>query len=232
MTATINAGPCAGYEFGGLEESRDRARAASAPRAGGAAHRPGGPEDSPDDRSDETLMARVAQGDRRAIRLLCERHQLKVYRFALRLVGSRATAEDIVSEVFIDLWRHAASFEGRARLSTWILAIARNKAVSAMRRRIDQPLDDAAAEAIPDRAVTAEETLVAAERSALLRRCLAQLSPEHREIIDLVYYHERSIEEAAAILGIPAGTIKTRMFYARRRLAERLRAAGAATAVG
>jgi RNA polymerase sigma-70 factor (ECF subfamily) len=228
MIATTNAGPCARYEFGGLDESRGLARAAIA--AGACpARTPGGAENSTDDRSDETLMARVVQGDRRAIRLLFERHQLKVYRFALRLVGNSAAAEDIVSEVFIELWRHAASFEGRARLSTWILAIARNKAVSAMRRRIDQPLDEAAAEAIPDHAATAEDSLVAAERSALLRRCLAQLSAEHREIIDLVYYHERSIEEAAAILGIPAGTIKTRMFHARRRLAEHLKAADIGT---
>jgi RNA polymerase sigma-70 factor (ECF subfamily) len=131
-----------------------------------------------------------------------------------------------VSDVFLELWRHAASFEGRARLLTWILAIARNKAVSAMRGRIDQPLEDAIAEAIPDRALTAEETLDASQRAAILRRCLAQLSPAHREIIDLVYYHEKSIEEAASIVGASAATVKTRMFYARRRLAERLRAVG------
>jgi RNA polymerase sigma-70 factor (ECF subfamily) len=179
--------------------------------------------------SDETLMVRVADSDRHAIRLLLERHQLKVYRFALRLVGNSATAEDIVSDVFIELWRHAASFEGRAKVSTWVLAIARNKAISAMRRRMDQPLDDATAEALPDSAITAEETLDEADRSALLRRCLARLSPEHREIVDLVYYHEKPVEEVAVILGVPAATVKTRMFYARRRLAEHLKAAGVET---
>jgi RNA polymerase sigma-70 factor (ECF subfamily) len=188
-----------------------------------------GQADSSDDMSDKSLMARVAQGDRRAIQLLFDRYQLKVYRFVLRLVANSATAEDIVSEVFLDLWRHAASFENRAQLSTWILAVARNKAVSAMRRRIDQPLEDAMAEAIPDRAPTAEETLDAANRSTVLRRCLAQLSPPHREIIDLVYYHEKSVEEVAAIVGAPAATVKTRMFYARRRLAEHLKAAGVET---
>ena len=95
----------------------------------------------------------------------------------LRLVGNSATAEDIVSEVFFDLWRQAASFEGRARLSTWLLAIARNKALSAMRRRVDQPLDDAVADAIPDPANTAEEAMDASQRRALLRQCLGQLSP-------------------------------------------------------
>jgi RNA polymerase sigma-70 factor (ECF subfamily) len=139
---------------------------------------PGGPGD---DASDEALMARVAQGDRRAIRLLFDRYQLTVYRFVLRLIGNSATAEDIVSEVFLELWRHAASFEGRARLSTWILAIARNKAVSALRGRIDQPLEDRMAEAIPDRAFTAEETLDASQRAAVLRQCLERLSGPPRD---------------------------------------------------
>jgi RNA polymerase sigma-70 factor (ECF subfamily) len=205
------------------------ARLAAAARASETIWTLRGPWVSTDHASDESLMARVAQGDRRAIALLFDRYQLTVYRFVLRRVANSATAEDIVSEVFLDLWRHAASFEGRARLSTWILAIARNKAVSAMRGRIDQPLEDTRAEAIPDGAITAEETLDAAQRSAILRQCLARLSPAHREIIDLVYYHEKSVEEVAAIVGAPAATVKTRMFYARRKLAEALRAAGIET---
>jgi RNA polymerase sigma-70 factor, ECF subfamily len=180
--------------------------------------------------SDEALLARVAEGDRRAIGLLVARHQRAVYAFALRMIGNAATAEDIVSEVFIELWRQAWRFEGRARLSTWLIAIARNKALSAMRHRVDQPLEDSAAETIPDDAVTVEESLDAAKRSAILRNCLERLSPAHREIIDLVYYHEKSVEEAAAIVGAPAATVKTRMFYARRRLAELVKAAGIDTA--
>jgi RNA polymerase sigma-70 factor (ECF subfamily) len=220
MTAAIDTRPSA---YGDLARAGTAARAAATawalPDLGVAA----------DSTSDECLMARVAQDDRRAIALLFERYQLTVYRFVLRLVANKATAEDIVSEVFIALWRHAADFEGRARLSTWILAIARNKAVSVMRGRTDEPLDDTMLEAIPDQAITAEETVDASRRSALLRTCLAQLSPAHREIIDLVYYHEKSVEEVSIILGVPAATVKTRMFYARRRLAECLNAAGVET---
>ena len=226
MTAAAATRPSAHSELG--QSSREPSTARVTPTSG-AVRTLRNIEMSAQDMADETLMARVAQGDRQALALLFERHQLKVYRFVLRLVADKASAEDIVSEVFIELWRHAARFEGRARLSTWMLAIARNKAVSAMRRRIDQPLDDAMAETIPDRAATARETLEATERSAALRRCLAQLSPAHREIIDLVYYHERSVEEVAAIVGVSAATVKTRMFYARRRLAERLCAAGVET---
>jgi RNA polymerase sigma-70 factor (ECF subfamily) len=224
MTAVSDTRLSAHFDLGESPPAPTTARG-----AGSATTRPG-PGGSADDVTDEALMRRVAQGDRQALRLLFGRYQLKVYRFALRLVANSATAEDIVSEVFIELWRQGASFEGRARLSTWILAITRNKAVSVMRGRIDAPLDDTMAEAIPDGAGTVEENLEASQRSAVMRRCLAQLAPAHREIIDLVYYHEKSVEEAAAIVGIPAATVKTRMFYARRQLAERLRSAGVETA--
>jgi RNA polymerase sigma-70 factor, ECF subfamily len=179
--------------------------------------------------SDESLVERIAQGDRAAMQPLFARHQLRVYRFVLRLTSNSATAEDVVSDVFIALWRNAARFQGRAQLSTWLLAIARNKAYAAMRRRVDRPLEHAVSETIPDPAITADETLDAGERSAVLRQCLERLSPAHREIIDLVYYHDKSVEEAAAIVGIPAATVKTRMFYARRRLGELVKAAGIET---
>ena len=203
-----------------------RAGAAIASRVVWAFRAVRGSKISTDDASDEALVARVAQNDRRALQLLFGRHRQRVYRFALRLVGNDATAEDIVSEVFLELWRRAASFKRRAQLSTWLLAITRNKALSALRARVDQPLDDATAEAMPDPAITAEESLQASERSALLRPCLERLSPAHREIIDLVYYHEKSVDEVAAIVGVPAATVKTRMFYARKRLAELAKGAG------
>jgi RNA polymerase sigma-70 factor, ECF subfamily len=185
-----------------------------------------GPGASLDKVSDEALAAQVAAGDRRALELLFLRHRHKVYRFALRLAANSTTADDIVSDVFIDLWRQASKFQARAKLATWLLAITRNKALSARRSRIDQPLDDAMAETIPDPAISVEDRVDADKRGAALRQCIDRLSPVHREIIDLVYYHEQSVEEAAMILGVPAATVKTRMFYARRRLSELLGAIG------
>jgi RNA polymerase sigma-70 factor, ECF subfamily len=203
-----------------------RAGALVAARLAGKLRALRGRDISADAETDERLVARVAQGDRPALRLLFQRHRQSVYRFALRLVGNSATAEDIVSEVFLELWRRAAGFERRATLSTWLLAIARNKALSALRARNDQPLDDGVAEAIADPAMKPDDALDASERGAILRRCLEQLSPAHREVIDLVYYHGKSIEQTAAIVGAPTATVKTRMFYARKRLAELVKAAG------
>jgi RNA polymerase sigma-70 factor (ECF subfamily) len=111
-------------------------------------------------------------------------------------------------------------------VSTWLLAIARYKALSALRRRPEQELDDEQAAAIEDPGDDPETSTQKRDKGAILRRCLTALSAEHREIIDLVYYHEKSVEEVAQIVGIPENTVKTRMFYARKRLSELLKRAG------
>ena len=99
--------------------------------------------------------------------------------------------------MFLDVWRQADKFEGRAAVSTWILSIARFKALSALRRRGEEELDDQKAAAIEDHADDPEVTLAKKDKGAVLRQCLTKLSTEHREIIDLVYYHEKSVEEVA-----------------------------------
>lgn len=176
--------------------------------------------------SDNQLLARVRAGDQLALQTLYGRHHVKIYRFALRLLRDETTAEDVVSEVFIDVWRSAAQFEGRSEASTWLLAMARNKAYSALRRRKEAPLDEAAAAEIADESDDPEVAAQKESKGARLRECLLRLSPEHRAVIDLVYYHDKSIEEVAQIVGAPEGTVKTRMFHARKRLAELAKAAG------
>ena len=176
--------------------------------------------------SDEVLIARIAGGDRLAMQALFARHHVRVYRFVLRLVRNDATAEDLISEVFLDIWRQAGKFEGRSAVSTWMLSIARFKALSAMRKRQDTELDDETAERIEDQADDPETALAKKDKGALLRQCLTALSAEHREIVDLVYYHEKSVEEVAGIVGIPEATVKTRMFYARKKLSELMKERG------
>jgi RNA polymerase sigma-70 factor (ECF subfamily) len=176
--------------------------------------------------SDEALLQRMAAGDRLAMQVLFARHNVRVYRFVSRLVGNAAIAEELTNEVFLDVWRQAGRFEGRSTVSTWMLAIARFKALSTLRRRPDEELAEEAAEAIEDPADDPEVAFEKKNRSALIQKCLTGLSADHRQIIDLVYYHEKSVDEVAAIVGIPANTVKTRMFYARKKLAELLKAEG------
>ena len=170
--------------------------------------------------SDETLTRRIAAGDQSAMRALFARYRVRVYRWLLRLVDDEALAEDLLSEVFLDVWRHAASFEARSSLSTWLLAIARYKAFSVPCRRTDAELDEATVSTVPDTGDDPEVTLQKKNRAEALRRSLPRLSPQQREIIDLAYYHRKSIKEIAEIVSISEATVKTRMFYARRKLAE------------
>jgi RNA polymerase sigma-70 factor (ECF subfamily) len=176
--------------------------------------------------SDDVLIARIAGGDRLAMQVLFARHHVRVYRFVLRLVRNEATAEDLVSESFLEVWRQAGKFEGRSAVSTWMLSIARFKALSAMRRRQEEELDEEAAGRIEDQSDDPETALAKKDKGAVLRECLTKLSAEHREVIDLVYYHEKSVEEVAEITGIPEATVKTRMFYARKKMSELLKEQG------
>jgi RNA polymerase sigma-70 factor (ECF subfamily) len=169
--------------------------------------------------SDETLIARIAQRDQLAMRALVLRHQTALYRWLKRIVLDEALAEDLVSEVFLDVWRQAATFAGRSSVSTWLFAIARYKALSARRRRTDAELDEDAALCIPDPADDPETSLLKKDRSARIGQLLRNLSRKHREVLDLVYYHGKSVREVAEITGTAEATVKTRMFHARRQLA-------------
>lgn len=180
----------------------------------------------PDDNSDERLVQRAATGDRLAMQRLYTRHHVRVYRFVLRIVNDAASAEDLRSDAFLDVWRNAGWFEGRSQVSTWIFSIARYKALAALRRRANDPLDEEIAGKIPDGAEGPDAILERQNESAVLRQCLTQLSAAHREVIDLVYYHDKSIAEVAEIIGTPQNTVKTRMFHARKRIAGLLEARG------
>jgi len=169
--------------------------------------------------SDDALVTLIAEGDRNAMQTLFRRHNVRVYRFVLRLVNDASAAEDLTSEVFLDVWQQAGRFEGRSQVSTWLLAIARNKALSTLRRRAPEALDEETIESIADPANTPDAALEASQRGELIRKALTQLSPAHREVIDLVYYHGKSVAEVAAIIGVPPNTVKTRTFHARRRMA-------------
>jgi RNA polymerase sigma-70 factor, ECF subfamily len=127
-------------------------------------------------------------------------------------VRDQQVAEGLISEVFLDVWRQDGKFEGRSAVSTWLLAITRFKALSALPRRKGAELDADAANAIEDASDDPEVAVKKKGAGEALRKCLTALSLEHREIVDLVYHHEKSVEEVAEIGGIPENTVKTRLF--------------------
>ncbi len=181
---------------------------------------------APAQQSDRELVGRVATGDRAAVRLLFMRHHARVYRFVARQTGSESMADDIANEVFLELWRQAPAFEGRSEVSTWLLGIARFKALSHLRKRKEEWIDDDDAAAVPDTADTPEVAVMKDNKAAALRRMIDALAEEHKTGIDRAYYHGRSVTEIGEILSIPVATVKTRMFYARKKLGEALKAAG------
>ena len=194
--------------------------------SGTTAHTPTRPRASGSNASDGALIKAIALGDRRAMELLYARHGVRVYRFSLRITGDAAVAEDIASEVFLEVWRRADRFKADSQVSTWLLAIARNKSHSALQWRVNVPLEDERVAGVEDPADGPEISVYTKDRNALVQACLSQLSTAHQDVIDLIYFQEKSVEDVARIVGAPAGTVKTRVFYARHRMAELLTAAG------
>jgi RNA polymerase sigma-70 factor (ECF subfamily) len=171
------------------------------------------------------LIRRIAAGDQQALRSLYVHHHLRVYRFIARMLRDSGAAEDVLAEVFLDVWQQAGRFAGRSSVNTWLCAIARNKALAHL-RKYPSPVDAGSMADAADEADTPEVSLQKLDKSERLKRCIEMLGLEHREVIDLVYYHEKSVEEVSHILDIPSSTVKTRMFYARKKLSEFLGRAG------
>lgn len=176
--------------------------------------------------SDNDLMRRMAARDQTAMNALYARHSVRLFRYLVRLTRIEATAEELMNEVFLEAWKKASSFEGRSSVSTWLTAIAHHRAISLLRKRGEQAMDEDTLSGVADDDDTPEVALQKRSKAEVMRACMLKLSPEHRAIIDLVYYHDKSVAEAAEIVGIPENTVKTRMFHARKKLAELMREAG------
>ncbi|MGL4396204.1 MAG: sigma-70 family RNA polymerase sigma factor [Hyphomicrobium sp.] len=176
---------------------------------------------------DRALISAIAGGDGKALERLYTRNETRVYRYLVRVVRNEAMAEELLNEVFMSVWQGAARYEGRSEPTTWLISIAHNKAVSALRKRreVSGVADDVAG-AMEDEDDTPDVTAQKRDKSEHIRRAMDTLSTEHREILDLVYYQEQSVAEAAEILGIPEATVKTRMFYARKKLGDVLKHRG------
>ncbi|MEL6291504.1 MAG: sigma-70 family RNA polymerase sigma factor [Planctomycetota bacterium] len=175
---------------------------------------------------DTELLAMIAGGDQSALNQFFMRHRTGVFRFIARLTRNEAVAEELTNETFLEVWRHANRFEGRSSPSTWLLSIARNRTISALRKRREETWDETAADRLEDDRDTPDITAQKTDKAALLRQCIAALSPEHAEVIGLVYYQEKSVAEVSEITGVAEATVKTRMFYARKKLSEILKENG------
>lgn len=158
----------------------------------------------------------VRQGRRADFEALYRSYHPRLWRFLSQMLRTPEAIEEALNDTLLVVWQRADSFDGRSKLSTWIFGIAYRKGLKAV-GRLDEPLPDPPEEAI-DPAPGPEQQLGLAELRQRLGAALAELSPEHRAVVQLGYFHDMAYGEIAEIVGCPPETVKTRMFYARRRL--------------
>ena len=172
---------------------------------------------------DEELIAQIATGEQAALRTLFTRHYSRVYRFVSRFVKDRDAVEEVVNDTFLIAWQQAPRFEGRSRVATWLLGIARYRALGAVKARQAHPESMEQHEAtLVDPSERVDARMQREDSSHYLKRCLAMLPREQALLIELHYFSDKSLKEAAALTGVPLNTIKTRMFLARKKLATML----------
>jgi RNA polymerase sigma-70 factor (ECF subfamily) len=177
-------------------------------------------------RSDEELAQRLSDPeDDAALVALYRTHAGALYGFGLSRLGDRGLAEDFVQEVFTRVWRKADGFDPRrGNFRTWMFAIARNTAIDIERRRAVRPQTAPGAEV--DQLVSPEEPIEQALLRWQIRSALSRLSPEHREVIRLTKFEALTLEEVSTRVGVPLGTVKSRLSYALRNLRLALEEAG------
>ena len=163
------------------------------------------------------LLEKIRRGDRGAFEALYRAYHPRLTRFLLRLVRRPQLVEEALNDTLMVVWQRPDSFHGGSKLSTWIFAIAYRKAMKAL-GRFDDPREDPDGFERADEGPGPEDNSAGVLRRDLLARALDELSPAHRAVVDLTYYHELDYNEIARILDCPVGTVKTRMFHARRQL--------------
>ena len=176
-----------------------------------------------DDRTEDTnLLKLIDSGDRNAFSTLYLKYQPRFLKYCTRVLQNDvALAADIVDEAMIEIWKSAGNFAGKSLPSTWMYSIMRFRLIGYLRKNKEILLeDDSAAINMEDTALRPDEELELSQTNSSLVKQLGQLSNKHREVLELVYFKELSVKEVALTLDISEGTVKTRMFYARKHLKE------------
>lgn len=172
------------------------------------------------------LLERVGRQDEAAFRELYKAFSRRVLAYLLNMVGDSARAEEILVDTLYEIWRAPARFRGESQFLTWLIGIARNKALMAHRsRRPDEVHDDLddVAQTLASDTPDGFAQLAAKQRAAGVKHCMGRLSDEHRECMHLVFFEELSLAEVAAVQGCPENTVKTRLFHARQKMRNCLR---------
>jgi RNA polymerase sigma factor (sigma-70 family) len=163
------------------------------------------------------LLEKIRSGDDGAFETLYRVYHPRLTNFLIKMVRRPQLVEEVLNDTMMVVWQRPDSFHGGSKLSTWIFAIAYRKALKGL-KRCDDPLEDPEAQNRASEEDGPDEDLGNFRRRNLLSEAMKELSPAHRAVVDLTYYHELDYNEIARILDCPVGTVKTRMFHARRQL--------------
>ena len=167
------------------------------------------------------LLAKIGAGDRQAYTQLYDDARPQLIGYAAAILGGDASAgEDAVNEAFADIWRLVGRFNPVGNATAWIRRIVRNKAVDMLRKPCGREIatEDGAFERLRDNAPDPEANAMLSDESRWLRRSLRELNPDQREAIVLCYFEGLSLDQIASQTGVPVGTVKTRLFHARRKM--------------
>jgi RNA polymerase sigma-70 factor (ECF subfamily) len=163
------------------------------------------------------LLTQVAHGDRQALGALYRALEKPVFRFILSRLNDPFESSDILHDVFMEVWRSAGRFEGRSKVQTWIFGIAYRKVIDLHRKRGRQDVTDDVPEVIDDDADT-EACLAAGQEAEHVRHCVGKLKDDQRTAISLAFFDDMTYGEIAEVSGVPEGTVKTRIFHAKKLL--------------
>jgi RNA polymerase sigma-70 factor (ECF subfamily) len=172
------------------------------------------------------LLTRIGKQDQAAFEELYKAFSRKVYAYVLNMLRDQVKAEEVLVDTMYQVWRNPTQFRGDSLFSTWLIGVARNKALMVFRsRRPDEDHDDLddVAETTADESEDAYAQLAQKQRTDGVRHCMDKLSDEHRECLHLVFYEGYSLAEVAEVQRCPENTVKTRLFHARQKIKNCLR---------
>jgi RNA polymerase sigma-70 factor, ECF subfamily len=173
------------------------------------------------------LLARMGRHDQSALTALHTEFGRRIYAFALTRLNNTDDAETVVADTLYDVWKAPDRFRGESSFSTWLLGIARNKCLMTLRARDvrSESYDESTHGDLQiDDSLGQYETVEATQLSGVVERCMERLTPPHRECLRLVFFEEMSVAEVAGLQSCPEGTVKTRLFHARKNLKDCLSA--------
>lgn len=166
---------------------------------------------------DLELIGRIANKDEAALQELFSTYGQRLYAYALRLTLDPVQAEDVVQDTLVVVWRSAGTFRGAGRLVAWLMRIVHHTAIKSLRHSFI-PISEEMENSLSGTEPLPEEQIQSSERTEWVRQGLERLSPEHRAVLELVFYQGLTLQETALVCDCPLGTVKSRLSYARQQL--------------